>query len=99
MLFIDFSKAYDRVPRNKMIEVLWSLGYGKQMLLAIQAMYRCTKQLLKAVAVTTAVGVRQGAPTSCLLFIIYIDRFLNMLKKCSCSRWLLRRSARLAANR
>ena len=81
VLFIDFSKAYDdKVPRNKMIQVLRSLGCGKRMLLAIQAMYKCTKQLLKTAAVTTTIGVRQGAPTRCLLFIIYIDRFVNMLK-------------------
>ena len=45
VLFIDFSKAYDRVPRNKMLEVLKSLGCGKRMLLAVQAMYKCTRQL------------------------------------------------------
>ena len=80
VLFIDFSKAYDRVPRDKMIGVLSNMGCGKRMLLALRAMYKCTRQLLKSVVVITTIGVCQGAPTSCLLFILYIDRLVSMLR-------------------
>ena len=79
VLFVDFSKAYDRVPRRKMIELLRDLGCGKRMLKAIQAMYKCTKHILKSAIINASVGVRQGAPTSCILFIIYIDRLVRML--------------------
>ena len=43
VLFVDYSKAYDRVPRHKLIEVLKSRGCGKIMLKAIKSMYSCTK--------------------------------------------------------
>ena len=72
VLFIDYSKAYDRVSRRKLIEVLRSRGCGKLMLKALQAMYSCTKNVLKTAVINASVGVRQGAPSSCLLFVIYI---------------------------
>ena len=72
VLFIDYSKAYDRVSRGKLIEVLRSRGCGRVMLKAIQAMYTCTKNVLKTAVIDATIGVRQGAPSSCLLFIIYI---------------------------
>lgn len=80
VLFIDYSKAYDRVPRHKLIEVLKSRGCGRVMLRAIQAMFTCTKNVLKSAVIDATVGVRQGAPSSCLLFIIYMDVMVRMLK-------------------
>ena len=79
VLFIDFSKAYDKVPRNKLTKALNKLGCGKVMLKAIRAMYECTKNVLCSAIVTASVGVRQGAPSSCLLFLIYIDQMVKML--------------------
>ena len=81
VLFVDYSKAYDRVPRMKMVEYLKSLGCGKLMLLAIHAMYKCTKNILKSAIIESSIGVRQGAPTSCLLFVIYIDKMVKMMKE------------------
>ena len=80
VLFIDYSKAYDRVSRQKLIEVLKSLGCGKVMLSAIQSMYKCTKNILKTAVIDSTIGVRQGAPSSCLLFVIYINEMIKMLK-------------------
>ena len=51
------------------------------MLLAIQAMYKCTKNVLKSAVIDSSIGVRQGAPTSCLLFVIYIDKMIKMMKE------------------
>ena len=79
VLFVDFSKAYDRVPRSKMLSVLRESGCGKRMLMAIRAMYSCTKHILKSAVISASIGVRQGAPTSCILFIMYIDRMVRML--------------------
>lgn len=81
IVFIDFSKAYDRVPRHKLLEYLKVLGCGKIMLNAIKNMYSCTKNVLKAATVDATVGVRQGAPSSCLLFVIYVDRMVRMLRQ------------------
>ena len=81
VLFVDFSKAYDRVPRYKMLNVLKENGCGKRMLMAIKGMYTCTKHILKSAVINASIGVRQGAPTSCILFIIYIDRLVRMLRE------------------
>ena len=80
VLFIDFSKAYDRFSRRKLIEVLRSRGCGNVMLKAIQAMYKCTKNILKSAIISANIGVRQGSPSSCLLFVIYIDEMVRMIK-------------------
>ena len=80
VLFIDYSKAYDRVSRRKLIEVLKSRGCGRVMLKAIQAMYTCTKNVLKSAIINANIGVRQGAPSSCLLFVIYIDEMIKMIR-------------------
>ena len=81
VLFIDYSKAYDRVSRQKLIQVLKSRGCGKVMIKAIQSVYRCTKNVLKTAIIDATIGVRQGAPSSCLLFIIYIDEMVKMIKR------------------
>ena len=80
ILFIDYSKAYDRVSRRKLIEVLRSRGCGRVMLKAIQAMYTCTRNILMSAVINATIGVRQGAPSSCLLFVIYIDEMIKMIK-------------------
>ena len=80
VLFVDFSKAYDRVPRGKLVESLKHSGCGKMMIKAIKTMYTCTKNVLKSVVIDSSIGVRQGAPTSCLLFTLYIDNMVKMLK-------------------
>ena len=68
------------MSRHKLIEVLKSRGCGKIMLKAIQAMYKCTKNVLKAAVINSTIGVRQGAPSSCLLFVIYINEMIKMIK-------------------
>ena len=78
---MDFQKAYDVVPRQKLIEVLKVNGCGKLMLQIIQAMYKCTKSILKAAVITTSPGIKQGSPSSCYLFIIYINDLYNATDK------------------
>ena len=51
------------------------------MLQAIRAMYTCTKNILRSAIKDATVGVRQGSPSSCLLFMIYIDHIVRMLKR------------------
>lgn len=50
------------------------------MIHAIKWMYVCTQNILKSAAIDTSVDVRQEAPSSCLLFIIYVDHKVRMLK-------------------
>ena len=79
--YVDFSKAYDRVPRNRLLHTLKRLGCGFMMLFAIAAMYKVTKSILGIAIVTAVVGVRQGSPTSCFLFNLYVDTLITMFKE------------------
>ena len=79
--FIDFSKAYDRVPRGKLFTLLMHLGCGAVMLGALMSLYSVTTCILGTVLITCTVGVRQGSPTSVFLFIIYVDVLIKMIKE------------------
>ena len=50
------------------------------MLCALRNMYKNTYNILNSITISTSSGVRQGAPTSCLLFIIYVDKMVKMIK-------------------
>ena len=60
ILFIDFEKAYDKVRRDKLFELLKSAGCGKLMLEILKAIYRNTKFLFKTVVISANLGVKQG---------------------------------------
>ena len=79
--FIDFSKAYDILVRDKLFRVLKRLGCGIFMLGAICAMYQVTESVLGCAVITSTVGVWQGLSTSCLLFILYVDDLIKMMKE------------------
>lgn len=78
--FVDFSKAYDLVPRGALLRLLVSLGCGAVMVAAIAALYSDTKLILGTAVVTASIGVRQGSPTSCLLFTAYVNPLITSLK-------------------
>ena len=81
MIFVDFSKAYDRVPRDLMLRKRQQLGCGGTMTAAIAAMYRSTRMLLRTTMITSTIGVRQGSPTSCLLFTLIVNDLIRNLKE------------------
>ena len=47
---------------------------------AIGAMYSVTQSLVGTALITTVIGVRQGSPTSCFLFILYINDLVKLIK-------------------
>ena len=77
--FIDFEKAYDKIVRYKLIERLKSLGCGYRMLTNIIAIYKCTKFIFQKVTFIANLDVKQGSSTSSLLFILYVDKIIQMV--------------------
>ena len=81
LIFIDFRAAYDTVPRKKLVEALKRRRCDRLMILIITAMYRTTKSVLKSAIISTSIGIRQGAPSSCYLFVLYLDSLVRRLKE------------------
>ena len=80
---MDFSKAYDRVPRGTLFNILASLGCGAAMSAALITMYCVTRSIIGTVIVAATIGVRQGSPTSCFLFAIFVNVLIREFKaKC-----------------
>ena len=79
--FVDFRRAYDCVPRHKLFSVLKRMGCGMTMLLALVAVYRCTNSVIGTSLLAATVGVRQGSPTSCILFVLYVNDMIQMIKR------------------
>ena len=80
VMYVDFSSAYDMIPRQLLLNTLKELGCGAVFLAAIAATYHTTQSLLGTVLITTICGVRQGMPTSCPLFLIYVHSMIKMIK-------------------
>ena len=84
--FIDLEKAYDRVPRLLLWEVLArELGVPTDLLSGIRAMYHdCTAQVRTPGGLSpqfpTQVGVKQGCPASPVLFSLFFDRVVDFLQ-------------------
>ncbi|KAK3512527.1 hypothetical protein QTP70_015639 [Hemibagrus guttatus] len=67
MCFVDLEKAFDRVPRGILWEVLWESLYNRSRSLVRIA--SCKSDLFPVHVV-----LRQGCPLSPVLFIVFMDR-------------------------
>ncbi|OMJ26741.1 Transposon TX1 uncharacterized [Smittium culicis] len=80
--YINYSKAYDRVPHMALLHKLRSVGIGGKLLNMIKGMYDAPKIAVRVgneVSNPTEYlcGVRQGCPASPILFDFYINDILK----------------------
>jgi hypothetical protein len=78
--FVDFSKAFDSVSRDLLLQRLESLGLPPLLLRAVDSYYSSTTCRVRAgdglsEAFPSTIGVKQGCPLSPTLFGILIDFF------------------------
>ncbi|KAK3511594.1 hypothetical protein QTP70_011255 [Hemibagrus guttatus] len=79
MCFVDLEKAFDRVPRGILWEVLWEYGVHGPLLRAVWSLYDQSRSLVciascKSELFPVHVGLWQGCPLSPVLFIVFMDR-------------------------
>jgi Reverse transcriptase (RNA-dependent DNA polymerase) len=83
-VFIDFQKAYDKVPLALVLSVLRKYGFADKYVRIIKAVYKKTKIAVRAGGTVSDPyemwrGLRQGCPLSPILFIIFISHLLEFL--------------------
>ncbi|KAK3538287.1 hypothetical protein QTP70_034769 [Hemibagrus guttatus] len=81
MCFVDLEKAFNRVPRGILWEVLLEYGVRGPLLRAVRSLYNWSRSLVRIASCKSDlfpvhVGLRQGCP---ILFIVFMDR----ISRCS----------------
>ena len=84
--FFDLSKAFDRVSRYLLLRELVKLGVGSVLFYALKSIYLSTRCVLKGFGKISEVfethtGIKQGASSSVILFIIFMDDIIDKLKE------------------
>ncbi|CAH1277215.1 Hypp9511 [Branchiostoma lanceolatum] len=82
MLFVDFSKAFDSLHREKLAEILTAYGVPKETVDAVMMLYKDTKSMVRSPDGDTDffhihAGVLQGDTLAPFLFIIALDYVLR----------------------
>ena len=87
--FFDLSKTFDRVSRFILLKTLIKMAIGAEMLEALKSIYSTTRCILKyfgklSNVFETHTGIKQqGASSSVILFIIFMDEIIDILNdKC-----------------
>lgn len=86
LLFVDFSKAYDSVNHRVLFKKLGHYGIRGNLLTNIMGMYKNPSVCVRVNNVDSderevKCGLKQGDPTSPILFNIYINDLLDVLSK------------------
>ena len=81
-IFVDFKKAYDRVPHGALIHVLAKNGVRGNFLKLVNNIYAESNMSVKINGASSRTfpmyrGVRQGCPLSPLLFLLFINTILD----------------------
>ena len=88
--FFDIEKAFDKVSRFLLLKKLIKCGIGSVLLNALKSLYTTTSCVLNlngkfSSAFSTSSGIRQGAPSSSLLFIIFSNDLIDYIQiRCEC---------------
>ena len=91
---VDIEKAFDHVPRSLLLRKLVKLGVGKLMLFALKQVYLYSMCVIKFQSELSDSfrmyrGVRQGAASSVLFFISFMDNLFEYLcEMCSVEAFL-----------
>ena len=99
---LDFEKAFDRLDRTFLYELMMKLGFSKTFLDMIRTLYEGNISKVvtngKATAdVQLGRGVRQGCPLAMYLYIIFINPLLERLKSCMVGTEVSGKTIKLAA--
>ena len=83
---LDFNKAFDKVDRNYMMELIRRLPIDCQTKNIIEKMYENTRALVKVGGIFSApfktqTGIRQGCPMSALVFNLAIEPLLQRIQR------------------
>ena len=85
---VDYQKAYDKVKRWVLLDRLYKKGCGTTFLLAISASLLSCMGLIGSQYFQTSTGVRQGASSSCPLFVFFLDATVEAINSFGADGWL-----------
>jgi len=85
-VFLDIEKAYDRIEREVLWEILRRAGFEEKIVNIIKSLYDNTKAkyslgTLQSDWVESKKGVKQGCILSPLLFALFMDEFIQRVKR------------------
>ena len=86
VMFVDFAKAYDSVPHAALLRKLSALGIRGKLLRLLTAMYKAPRLSVKtpsgsqSESMPLEIGVRQGCPSSPILFNLFINDLVDGLE-------------------
>ena len=86
MAFIDLQKAFDKVNRLELWNILNNKGYPSHIIKVIRSLYKDTKMVIEidgeiTEELKTNQGLKQGCSLSPILFNIYLDEILKEWKQ------------------
>lgn len=81
------SKAYVLAQRDILFDVIKRLGCERVMLASLKAMHQVTESVIGEAVLTATLGVRQGSPSSCILFILFVNDLIKIVKERCQARW------------
>ena len=86
VMFVDFAKAYDSVPQAALLRKLSALGIRGKLLRLLTAMYKAPRLSVKtpsgsqSESMPLEIGVRQGCPSSPILFNLFINDLVDEIE-------------------